>query len=301
MDKKGKSEKNRQISFMRILGLELARGLHEKRFWIVAGVVFLICIAAVGLHAVYPLTLYYRGGEEALEVWGHWPFSVYEECRAALDNSIWKIYFPFFAAAYAYSLLDDRKNGYVYQLAMKQGIRKYISVKLCAGSILGGIMGMMPVICTSVITFLGIHVNPFVQDAVRYYRREQPEGSFLLYMGGNVVAEDLSLLQWMLLGGLSWFLLGLVFGLLAGIIGSWTENKLMAYVMPVAGLQLWDIIISLLPFPGTEKLYIKTYMGFDSFGYLDWLTCVIVIMIVLVCVSVLSYPRAKYLYSEGGR
>lgn len=295
-----------RVSFLRMLGIELSRGLHERNFWILVIVLFLFCLLSMAIYFVWPLSLYYNGGEEGLKIWNHWPFTEYAGVSSILYNGIWGVYFPFLvAAAYAHSIPDDRKNGYADQLIVKEGLGKYISAKLCIGSVLGGVIGAVPIISTMIITFLGIRINPFLQDAAQYYYQEQLdyEMDYSLYWGGTIVKEGASLREWMLTGCISWILLGLIFGLAAGMIGLWTENKLIIYMMPVVGLQLWDVCESLLPLPGNimSKFYLKSYMASDSFGRLDKYPCLVLLLIILICIAVLLYPKVKDIYREGGR
>lgn len=300
----GKAHKKIEISlsFMRMLGIEIVRGSQERRFQVMAVVLFLFCVLSVALNAVYPLSLYYHGGEKGLFIWGHWGFTSYNACRSVLDNTLWKVYFPFIAsAAYAHVLPDERKSGYAEQLIMKVGFGRYMAVKLCACGILGGIVGAVPVMSMIIISVIGIHFNPFLKDAVQYFEAEQQAEEFQLRWNGTVFAEDVSLMKILLLGMLCWFLLGMVFGLVAGFIGIWTENKLMIYMMPVVGLQLWDLCVYLQPLSSLKKAYIKDYMGFLNLGNLDGYQVFAGLLISLVCISVLFYPKMQNKYSEGGR
>lgn len=296
--------RTKKTSFLRMLGIELNRGLHERRFWVMAAVLVLFCLLSIVLRSVWPVSQYYYGGEEGIKIWASWGFLAEWACGAALNNTVWKVYFPFLAAAaYAHVLPDDRKNGYAVQLIAKEGFGHYIAVKLCAGSILGGIMGAIPVLSTLLSVLLGIQKNPLLSDILQYYNETMSENPIRLYWKGTAVGGELSWVEWMLLGAISWFILGMIFGLVAGMIGMWTQNKLLIYVMPVVGLQLWDVCVSVLPLSGAlqEKIYLKNYMGTDGFIQLSGYPVWAVILIILICVSVLIYPKVKDAYSEGGR
>lgn len=301
MSKTKRSGGGNSVPFVRMLGIELRRGLQERVFWVMVVILFLFCVISMVLYEVWPVSLYYIGGKKGLSIWGHWGTNVDQACNMVLNNTLWRVYFPFLGAvAYAHVLPDERRNGYAWQIIMREGFGKYITVKLCAVSVLGGVMGAVPIVVTAISAFLLIHVNPFLQEAVQYYRQTQEEVSFFRYWMDSDVWEEISLTEALLLGMVSWFLLGMLFGLVAGMIGLWTENKLMIYTLPVVGLQLWDVCVYLLSTHGLSKFYIKSYMGKDGLGCLDVYPVCGILLIILVCISILLYPKVRERYKGEG-
>lgn len=289
-----------KFSFIYLLKNEIIRGFHEKYFWIIICSIFLFCTLSVAINAVYPLSLFYNGKEQGLFIWGHWGFTISNACKVVLDNTLWKVYFPFIVtAAYAHVLPDERKDGYASQLIMKEGFPQYFVSKLCAISFMGGVLGAAPIILVFLISFFGIRYNPFFKDAVLYFEKEQELELFHLTWNGNIILEQLSLTSILLIGMCCWFLLGTLFGLLGGILGIFIDNKLLIYMMPVVGLQLWDLCIYLQPFPQFHKAYIKNYMGFINLGNLDVISIWIYLFLLLVGIIIIMYPKAKTKYSEG--
>lgn len=296
---------------MHSLRVELSRGLREKRFWMVAGILLLVYLFWVILEGIWPISIYYNGGGmKALEAQGEYAYTPDGESLGILGSYLFVVYFPFIAAvAYGHSIIDDRKRGYVQQLTVRENFTSYIFGKLGAISILGGIMGALQVVSVSVIVFFGIQMNPFIREAVQCYSElERKNGNYIycLMWGDNVLTDGLSLVQWLCLGAINLFLLGAIFGLVAGIIGLWTNNKLMVYVMPIIVMQIWDVSVYLLSTVTSEshpalayvlgRLYIKGHMGFTVYGDLKNYLYYIFMLLVLACIVILLYPRIRTKY-----
>lgn len=233
-------------SVLHCLYLDLRRGLTNKRFWTVLGILSAIFLLYVIVTGIWPLTVYYIGGEERYPDWGGRIYTRQSKIEDLTQLAVFANFFPFLgAAAYAYTIIDDRRHRYYLQQVQRVGFSRYYWCKLIASGLLGGLIGAlcMGVIC--LIPTLVIAWNPFISGAVDYYNGWETlyKNVSYRYVGWGFDRAFLTVTNpwaWWALGGLKYFVMGMFFGLLSGMMALFTDNSVILYAGPVIYLLLED-------------------------------------------------------------
>ncbi len=204
------------------IGLDLRRGLTNKRFWSTLGVLAFVFSLFIGLRGIWPLTTYYYGGDAGYRAYVGRMFTQKIIIQSLIDLAVFANYFPFFGAvAFAYTIVDDRRHGYCLQQIQRIGFSKYYWSKLTASGILGGLMGTMCIVLICLLSAILVAWNPFTKEAVAYYNSWTDYDNIIGYVGwgydGAYFYVENQWVWWML-GCIKYFVMGTFFGFLAGII-----------------------------------------------------------------------------------
>lgn len=79
-------------------------------------------------------------------------------------------FFPFIGViAYAGTIIDERKDGYCYQIIQKRGFHSYYWSHFVASGLLGGLLAVAILISLYLLTDIGIGQNPLWKDAMQVY------------------------------------------------------------------------------------------------------------------------------------
>lgn len=109
-----------------MLWLDIRRGFCSKRFWGIVGVVTIVFVVFLTLDIIYPLQKYYNGYgtfDWKLDSISMAPFAVR---IGILSMDLFVTFFPFIGViAYAGTIIDERKDGYCYQIIQKRGFHSY--------------------------------------------------------------------------------------------------------------------------------------------------------------------------------
>lgn len=109
-----------------MLWLDIRRGFCSKRFWGIVGVVTIVFVVFLTLDIIYPLQKYYNGYgtfDWKLDSISMAPFAVR---IGILSMDLFITFFPFIGViAYAGTIIDERKDGYCYQIIQKRGFHSY--------------------------------------------------------------------------------------------------------------------------------------------------------------------------------
>ena len=304
-------------SIFRCIGLDIKRGLSNRRFWAVLGVFSVIFVVHMMLDAVWPLSQYYNGGEKALtEEYGGRLFTLLQEISRLNDMILFSNYFPFLGSvAYAYTVIDDRRNRYCMQLIQKSGFSNYYWGRMISSGILGGLLGALCMGAICLLAAVFTTWNPFISDAAEFLREwemeiERMNGNteWLMYFGWGYDQAYAYLENhyaiWYCLGACKYFVMGMLFGLLAGIIAFFSDNKIFLYAGPVLAIILWDKwSYTILDFLGADNRIIQgVSLRANNASYSDlYQYSLLAFFIVLLLIFARHFKgRTRRFYMEGG-
>lgn len=232
-------EKN-MVQMLKIIKLEFQQGLGNIRFWITL-ILFSCCfLISLFFSGIWPVTLYYGNG---LEMYGGIAFTFANRTRWLAGMQLFMDFFPFVGAtSFAYLIVDERKNNYCRQIIQRIGFHKYYWSKILTSGLLAGILGIFCILSLLVISYLGTEGNPFIKEAVDYYKELDLASnySFSLCWGQKEIKYISNGELWWLLGIMNYFLFGMMFGLLAGIIAFVSDNKIYLFSGPLLFLLMFD-------------------------------------------------------------
>ena len=153
-----------------MLWLDIRRGFCSKRFWGIVGVVTIVFVVFLTLDIIYPLQKYYNGYgtfDWKLDSISMAPFAVR---IGILSMDLFVTFFPFIGViAYAGTIIDERKDGYCYQIIQKRGFHSYYWSHFVASGLLGGLLAVAILISLYLLTDIGIGQNPLWKDAIQVY------------------------------------------------------------------------------------------------------------------------------------
>lgn len=140
-----------------MLWLDIRRGFCSKRFWGIVGVVTIVFVVFLTLDIIYPLQKYYNGYgtfDWKLDSISMAPFAVR---IGILSMDLFVTFFPFIGViAYAGTIIDERKDGYCYQIIQKRGFHSYYWSHFVASGLLGGLLAVAILISLYLLTDIGI-------------------------------------------------------------------------------------------------------------------------------------------------
>ena len=175
-----------------MLWLDIRRGFCSKRFWGIVGVVTIVFVVFLTLDIIYPLQKYYNGYgtfDWKLDSISMAPFAV---CIGILSMDLFVTFFPFIGViAYAGTIIDERKDGYCYQIIQKRGFHSYYWSHFVASGLLGGLLAVAILISLYLLTDIGIGQNPLWKDAIQVYLTpEFGSENEMVYFGIDSVAAN---------------------------------------------------------------------------------------------------------------
>ena len=300
------------------LVLDLKRGLRDRRFWTVLAVVSVIFILCLALDWILPYTQYYYGGEESFKFFPSGGHVALYEVPKIMGMQVFSAFFPFIGtAAFAFVIMDDRRQNYCMQQIQKTGFSGYYWSKLAVSGILGGLLGALCIVAACVLSLLLVDYLPVFREAVDYNvelytRYSSGSESIRESIGWGSYKKYISLADhlwvwYLVLGSVKHFLLGVLFGLFAGIIAFFTENKVVLYSDPVISFLMWDSWVYILTrFFETDsyiwtilnKFYIRTHRM--DLGDLYQYSLLAFLILVLIILAGGLRNRAECRYMEGG-
>ncbi len=293
------------------IGLDLRRGLTNKRFWSTLGVLAFVFSLFIGLRGIWPLTTYYYGGDAGYRAYVGRMFTQKIIIQSLIDLAVFANYFPFFGAvAFAYTIVDDRRHGYCLQQIQRIGFSKYYWSKLTASGILGGLMGTMCIVLICLLSAILVAWNPFTKEAVAYYNSWTDYDNIIGYVGWGYDGAYFYVGNqwvWWMLGCIKYFVMGTFFGFLAGIIAFYTNNKVILYAGTVIFLLLEDKwLYMLILFCGRDS-YISNILSrffqranIKMFGNLYHYSLLLFLIILLLNFAIYIQNRVEHFYMEGG-
>ena len=144
-------------------------------------------------------------------------------------------FFPFIGViAYAGTIIDERKDGYCYQIIQKRGFHSYYWSHFVASGLLGGLLAVAILISLYLLTDIGIGQNPLWKDAIQVYLTpEFGSENETVYFGIHILTKSAGHVELVLLGMVSFFLTGCLFGLLGAIIAFVSDARVLVYAMPM--------------------------------------------------------------------
>jgi len=298
------------IPYVRAIGLELKRGLSERRFWFALGAVLCYLLLESVVAYLFPFTLFFQDTIQ-LGIFGCNIPTRTGLFRTGLTATLFVSFFPFFAVlAYGHSKIDDRKNRYDMQLVSRMGFFKYFISKAVSTGLLGALFcGAVPAIFAVMIELL-FERNIFFKDAVAYFAggANPEENIHTIYFYGRELAVFRGYWQYALYVTLMLFLTGLVYAFLGYVVSLFIENRVLFYAFPVLFLQFWDRMVALASsvyrashggkYSGRlGYLFLKESMpGCENLSYVCTLG---IILMVSVFIAVWSYPGIEKKYREG--
>lgn len=302
-------------SMLYCIYLDFKRGLLNKRFWTVLGSVSLIFLLHVILDGVWPLSHYYYGGEESFYLWGGRIYTSQGEIEALSNMELFSDFFPFLcAAAYAYTIIDDRRQGYYIQQLQRIGFPKYYWGKLVASGLLGGLFGALCMVVICLVSMLFTAWNPFIKEAVDFcaewdalYRDMTSISRYVGWEPVRAYCNITSSVVWYFMGGVKYFVMGVLYGLLASMIAFLTDNKVIMYAGPVIYLLLQDKWLYLLldlvhtifsVSVVTERFSLRS--GRILYGDLYHYFLLLFMIALLLNLAKLLQHKTEYFYMEGG-
>ncbi|MDE6749689.1 MAG: hypothetical protein K2K21_11615 [Lachnospiraceae bacterium] len=296
------------------LYLDLKRGLSDKRFWSVLGIFSLVFLLHIILTAIWPLTCHYFGGRGYIfELMPGIPFATQTEILRLTSMELLANFFPFIgSAAYAYTIIDDRKNVYYLQQTQRVGFSRYYWCKLIAGSILSGILGALIMVSICLLVVMFITYNPFFKDAVEYYTQYDefiPGYITWEYGEGNRLITVTNPWVWWFVGGIKYFLEGILFGLIASVIAFFSDNRVFMTACPILYFIIEDKLLYMLRYLlglGSNvsrilgKFSFRSEMGYFAYGNLYHFALLIFLIVLFLNLARCFQNRAERLYMEGG-
>lgn len=302
------------------LYLDLKRGLSNKRFWSVLGVFSFIFILHIILYGIWPVTLYYFGKDSGINDlavgWGGAGYTRDSEIRRLANLVLFTNFFPFIGAvAYAYTVIDDRRQRYCIQQVQRIGFSRYYWSKLIAGGTLGGLLGVFCMVCICLISTIFLNYNPFIREAIECYTEfevycnEIDNAYNYIGWGANRIYTVISSYIWWILGGIKYFMMGLFFGLLSSIFAFFSDNKVFMYAGPIIYLLLEDKWLYMLECLFGNDSYIsmilrkfsfRSEMSYHSYGNLYNYALLIFLIVLLLNMARYFKNKAENLYMEGG-
>lgn len=296
------------------LYLDLRRGLSDKRFWSVLGIFSLVFLLHIILTAIWPLTCHYFGGRGYIfELMPGIPFATQTEIQRINSMELLANFFPFIGSvAYAYTIIDDRKNRYYIQQTQRVGFSRYYWCKLLAGSILSGILGALIMVSICLLVVLFITYNPFFRDAVEYYSQYDDFSPGYIaweYGEGNTLMTVTNPWVWWFVGGVKYFLEGMLFGLIASVIAFFTDNKVFITACPILYFIIEDKLLYMLRCLfgiGSNismilaKFSFRAELGYFSYGNLYHFALLIFLIVLFLNLARCLKNRAECMYMGGG-
>lgn len=300
-------------SIFHCISLDIKRGLSNKRLWSVIGIVIAISLLHMILAGIRPLTIYYFGGEKAFDMWAGRVYTGQSEIQNLTGMVLFANFFPFIgAAAYAYTIIDDRRRDYHVQQVQRVGFSRYYWSKMIVSGILGGCLGAFCIGVICLLSTLLITWNPLIKDAVDFYERisrlEQDVYYGHIGWGGNHTYHEVTNpWVWWMLGGVKYFVMGMFFGLLAGMIAFLSDNKVFMYTGPVICTLLYDKWLYVLcclfrNVPNAAGLLQMFYMRVQmrSFGSLYHYSLLLFLIVLLLNMAKYFQDKVECMYMEGG-
>ena len=305
-------------SIYETLNLDIKRGLCDKRFWAVFGIFSFLFFLCIVLDWVRPLTQYYNGGLESYKYFPVPGHVARYEVEVLSELVLFVDFFPFVgAAAFSWVIMDDRRQGYSMQQIQRTGFTNYYRGKLAASGILGGILGALCMISLCMLSLLLIDYLPFFREAVNYnvetfrqlFKPEQ-YSNYSIGWSSYRVYVSLAKHPWVwnfLVGGIKYFVMGTLYGLLAGIIAFCSDNRVLVYAGPVMGLFLWDGLVYMLDrltesysraATVLDKFYLRGHM--TEYGNLYHYCLLILFILILIFFAGRFRNRVECRYMEGG-
>ncbi len=296
------------------LYLDLRRGLSDRRFWSVLGIFSLVFLLHIRWTAIWSLTCYYFGGKGYIyELMYGIPFATQTEIRLLTSMELLANFFPFIGStAYAYTIMDDRKNGYYIQQTQRIGFSRYYWCKLIAGSILSGILGALIMVSICLLVVLFITYNPFFKEAVEYYSQYDDFSPGYIaweYGDGNTLITVNNPWIWWFIGGVKYFLEGMLFGLIASVIAFFTDNRVIMTACPILYFIVEDHLLYMLRCLlgiGSNismilgKFSFRSEMGYFAYGNLYHFALLTFLIVLFLNLARCFQNRSERLYMEGG-
>ncbi len=303
---------NASNSILYYLWLDLRRGLTNKRFWSTLGVLSCIFLIYLVLSAIWPLTTYYYGGDAGYRAYVGRMYTQQIKIQCLTQLAIFANYFPFLgAAAFSYNIIDDRRHGYCLQQIQRIGFSKYYWSKLLTSGLLGGLMGAMCMVIICLLTTLLIAWNPLIHEAVEYYNSWKETNTISYrYVGWGYDKAYFYITNpwiWWVLGGIKYFVMGVFFGLISGIIAFYTNNKVFLYAGSVIFFLLEDKWLSMLGrFFGKDSFISLLLQNFsqraaiENYGNLYHYSSLIFLIILSLKIATSIMDNIEVFYMEGG-
>lgn len=278
-----------------MLWLDIRRGFCSKRFWGIVGVVTIVFVVFLTLDIIYPLQKYYNGYgtfDWKLDSISMAPFAVR---IGILSMDLFITFFPFIGViAYAGTIIDERKDGYCYQIIQKRGFHSYYWSHFVASGLLGGLLAVTILISLYLLTDIGIGQNPLWRDAIQVYLTpEFGSENETVYFGIHILTKSAGHVELVLLGMVSFFLTGCLFGLLGAIIAFVSDARVLVYAMPMiimetgcGGLYAISLLFGRDSVAANVLAYFYNITGaYISFGNLLSRCIVIFLIILMLCIG----------------
>ncbi|MCM1048959.1 MAG: hypothetical protein NC433_11110 [Clostridiales bacterium] len=295
------------------LYLDLKRGLSNKRFWSVLGIFSLVFILHMVLRYIWPLTVYYYGFKGLVYEALHGPtFTPQLEIQNITSMQLFHNFFPFIGSlAYAYTIMDDKRTGYYIQQTQRVGFSRYYWCKLAASAILSGVLGALLLASICLLAVLLTTYNPFFKEATEYYSQYTDfwDNHTISWGYHNVVAAVHNPWAWWFVGGIKYFIEGVLFGLMASVIAFFSDNRVLMTAVPILYFIIEDMALYMLRClfgidsnvsEFLNKFTFRSEMGNFSYGNLYHYVLLIFLILLFLVLAMILQRRAKSLYMEGG-
>lgn len=303
------SKMKKQNSVGSMVWLDIKRGICNKRFWIVEGIFAIVFIALIFLQAYYPIVRYQKGYGSLDWFVDGLTITAESEIISILGLQLFGNFFPFIGAlAFAYSIIDDWKDKYYQQIIQRNTFKKYYWSRFYSSGIMGGILAVSVFILLIFLAEIGIDYNPFIHNTIQFFKKDMPmEYTYSIYFGAVCVTENCGFLVWMILGAVSFFLVGTLFGMVAALVGFRTDNRVMLYASPVIFVMLyekwiyvmtlllhkWSFISNLLSY-----FYIRENYSFFGYGIYYFVLIFLIALMVVIAKRMEHCVSNRYLEEE---
>jgi len=122
---------------------------------------------------------------------------------------------------YAYTFYEERENGYLRYILPRQGINKYIDMKIVVTALTGAVTTFIPYVFLLIPTFIvGSDTTPIKHLEVL---ETMGWGSVMYIWGGWLM---------LLMKGMLLILFGIMWALLSLMLSMYVKNKYFAYILP---------------------------------------------------------------------
>ena len=296
-------------SVIHMIGIDIRRGVCNKRFWIAVAVLEVVFIAVIVGGNILAVQQYYNDGVNTKSDWWGYILSAQNNFWQLTTMMLFVNFFPFLGAiAYTYSILDDRTHSYYRQITQKYGMKKYYWSRLISSGIMGGIFAVTILVILIFILEVGITYNPFLKDAVQFYK--ELDGNSYIYTiswGNKELASVENFAVWRLMVCASYFLIGMLYGLVTALIAFVTDNRVLVYAAPVILSMIYEkglyaVILMFHKNPvasGTIRWFMfrERMGGFDNL--IDY-SVVIFLIVLMITIGKMIENNVMTRYMEGG-
>lgn len=294
-------------SVIHMIGIDIRRGVCNKRFWIAVAVLEIIFVAIIVLDNILAVQQYYEGGVFRNE-WYAFYLSAENDFNYITNLTLFGSSFPLFGAiAYAYSIVDDRKHSYYRQIVQKNKMQNYYWSRMIASGIMGGIFVVVVLGILILMLEIGINYNPFLKDVVQFYKQFITDNVHIISCGNTQLFEIHSEIIWELMVGFSFFIIGILYGLFSTIIAFLTDNRVIVYVTSLVASMiytkgLYAVILLFHKNPAVERIlwwfmFQERMGGFDNL--IDY-SVVIFLIVLMIFIAKIIENKVMVRYMEGG-